>query len=206
MIPQKLIDIKNYLKEQNLILTKNHSDGRVNSIINEGELLKILISKFSYIQIPKERNWFDFSFEENNQFYPVNIKICTTKTTDNLSAKAGIYFALTGTILNSKSTSWEKYLYNLYLNIKETESDYYFLVFNKDDNQDIVLTSLKKLQTLVPNGSNPPFQCCWNKNRVLVERDFEESCDFILGTLGKTLKLKADGIDSFRKYFSKYLC
>ena len=37
------------------------------------------------------RDWVDFSFYENNVFYPVNIKVSTTETTDNLNCKLHIY-------------------------------------------------------------------------------------------------------------------
>lgn len=56
----------------------------------------------------------DCSFEENNNFYPVNIKVSTTKTADNLNCKLEIYYALTGKIPPfSNGVIWEIYFKNL---------------------------------------------------------------------------------------------
>ena len=49
------------------------------------------------------RDWVDFSFYENNVFYPVNIKVSTTKTTDNLNCKLKVYLYFNGFCLFSKN-------------------------------------------------------------------------------------------------------
>lgn len=88
-LPNLLCDIVDFLQKQDLNLSKNSPDGRINSALNEDEIIDILSSKFT-IERPDMRDWYDFSFEENEQFYPVNIKISTTKTADNLNCKLGL--------------------------------------------------------------------------------------------------------------------
>ena len=48
---------------------------------------------------------------------------------------------------------------------KNNKRDYYFIVINKNNYNDIIVNSLKGLTILSPNINNLPFQICWNKNR-----------------------------------------
>ncbi|MBF7043612.1 restriction endonuclease, partial [Campylobacter volucris] len=99
MFPNMLIQIQNFLLKNKAQLKKHSRDGRINSAFNEDEIINIINNDFK-INLPNARAWFDFSFEENGEFYPVNIKVTTTHTTDNLNCKLGIYYALTGNIPN----------------------------------------------------------------------------------------------------------
>lgn len=201
MFPKQLLDIVDFLKKNPLHLSQNSRDGRINSAFNEDEIIDILSNKFS-INCPNMRDWVDFSFEENNIFYPVNIKVSTTKTTDNLNCKLGIYYALTGQIPPfNNGVVWETYFKNLSQNIKESKADYYFLIINKDNSYDIFATSLKGLQSLTPNGNNLPFQAKWDSNRKIIQRNFQDAKKFILNTFEDSLKLRADAYISFKKYF-----
>lgn len=95
------------------------------------------------------RDWVDFSFEENGIFYPVNIKVSTTKTTDNLNCKLGIYYALTGKLPPfGNGVGWEQYFKTLRDNLVENDRDYYFFIFNKDNSNDVFATSLKCLESV----------------------------------------------------------
>ncbi len=148
------------------------------------------------------RDWVDFSFVKNDIFYPVNIKVSTTKTADNLNCKLGIYYALTGKIpYFNNGIVWEEYFKNLSQNIASNITDYYFLIINKNDTSDIFYTSLKQLEQLVPNGNNLPFQAKWDENRNLILRNFEESKKFILDNFAASLQLRADAYFSFKRYF-----
>ncbi|WP_300926738.1 hypothetical protein [Helicobacter rodentium] len=89
-LPNLLNDIVDFLKKRNLQLSNQSRDGRINSAFNEDEIFRLLESKFT-INHPNMRDWVDFSFYENNVFYPVNIKVSTTETTDNLNCKLHIY-------------------------------------------------------------------------------------------------------------------
>ena len=48
---------------------------------------------------------------------------------------------------------------------KHNKKDYYFLVLNKKNRNDIIVNSIKGLTILHSNINNLPFQVCWDKNR-----------------------------------------
>ncbi|MCQ2850147.1 restriction endonuclease [Helicobacter pylori] len=189
MIPTQLNEIAEFLKTNPYNLSQPLQDGRLNSSVNEEEILNTIKDYFP-IQLPKAREWWDFSFEENDIFYPVNIKTTTTKTADNLNL--GIYYALCGLVPEfNNEIAWEKYFQKLHKDLgKNTNRDYYFLIINKNDPEDVFINSLKGIQTLQPN--NLPFQCKWDNNREIVQRDFNESKNFILSALAKSVKLRAN--------------
>lgn len=201
MLPQTLLEMVEFLKKQNLSLSIQSRDGRINSAFNEDEIFTLLSQNFN-INRPNMRDWVDFSFSENEVFIPVNIKVSTTKTADNLNCKLGIYYALTGQIPPfNNSVFWDNYFRALRENLQENNVDYYFLIINKDNPSDVFATSLKGLESITPNGNNLPFQAKWDSNRNYIPRDFEEAKDFILHTFAESLKLRADAYLSFRKYF-----
>ncbi len=198
---QVIPHLLDFLKKSPVALSKQSRDGRINSAFNEDEIFKCLETNFA-INRPNMRDWVDFSFEENNIFYPVNIKVSTTKTTDNLNCKLGIYYALTGKIPPfGNGVSWDCYFKSLKENIQQNSKDYYFLIINKDNSSDVFATSLKNLESILPNGNNLPFQAKWNNNRKLINRDFESAKAFLLGTFEESLKLRADAYLHFKKYF-----
>lgn len=205
-LPKKLLTIKNELIGTNLHLSSKFQDGRINSAVNENTIID-LISKFTEIDKPRSRAWFDFSFTENGIFYPVNIKITTTNTADNLNCKLGIYYALTGLIPDfPNEINWLHYFELLYENIGlHKTNDYYFLVVNKEDNSDIIVNSLKGLSKIQPNGNNLPFQCKWDSNREVKKNSFNQAKDLILGTFGESIKLRADIYFNFKRYFPEYV-
>ncbi|WRF23614.1 restriction endonuclease [Helicobacter pylori] len=188
MIPTRLNE--EFLKTNPYHLSQPLQDGHLNSSVNEEEILNTI--KHFPIQLPKAREWWDFSFEENDIFYPVNIKTTTTKTADNLNGKLGIYYALCGLLPTfNNEIAWEKYFQKLHKDLgKNTDRDYYFLMINENDPKDIFINSLKGIQTLQPN--NLPFQCKWDNNREIVQRDFDGSKNFILSALAKSVKLRAN--------------
>ncbi|WRA78831.1 restriction endonuclease [Helicobacter pylori] len=191
MIPTQLNEIAEFLRTNPYILSQPLQDGRLNSSVNEEEILNTIKDYFP-IQLLRTREWWDFSFEENKIFYPVNIKTTTTKTADNLNCKLGIYYALCGLVPEfNNEIAWEKYFHKLHKDLgKNTNRDYYFLIINKNDPKDVFINSLKGIQTLQPN--NLPFQCKWDNNREIVQRSFIESKNFILSALAKSVKLRAN--------------
>jgi hypothetical protein len=46
---------------------------------------------------------------------------------------------------------------------KNNKKDYYFIILNKTNTDDIIINSIKGLTILTPNINNLPFQVCWNK-------------------------------------------
>lgn len=75
------------------------------------------------------------------------------------------------------------------------------MIINKDNSSDVFATSLKNLESILPNGNNLPFQAKWDNNRKLINRDFESAKAFLLGTFEESLKLRADAYLHFKKYF-----
>ncbi len=203
MIPTQLNEIAEFLKTNPYNLSQPLQDGHLNSSVNEEEILNTIKDYFP-IQLPKAREWWDFSFEENDIFYPVNIKTTTTKTADNLNGKLGIYYALCGLVPEfNNEIAWEKYFQKLHKDLgKNTDRDYYFLIINKNDPKDVFINSLKGIQTLQPN--NLPFQCKWDNNREIVQRDFDESKNFILSALAKSVKLRANIYLTFKEVFGEF--
>ncbi len=192
-----------FLKTNPYHLSQPLQDGRLNSSVNEEEILNTIKDYFP-IQLPKAREWWDFSFKKNDIFYPVNIKITTTKTADNLNCKLGIYYALCGLLPEfNNEIAWEKYFQKLHKDLgKNTDRDYYFLIINKNDPKDIFINSLKGIQTLQPN--NLPFQCKWDNNREIVQRDFDGSKNSILSALAKSVKLRANIYLKFKEVFGEF--
>ncbi|RVY75205.1 restriction endonuclease [Helicobacter pylori] len=203
MIPTQLNEIAEFLKTNPYNLSQPLQDGRLNSSVNEEEILNTIKDYFP-IQLPRAREWWDFSFEENKIFYPVNIKTTTTKTADNLNGKLGIYYALCGLVPEfNNEIAWEKYFQKLHKDLgTNTNRDYYFLIINKNDPKDIFINSLKGIQTLQPN--NLPFQCKWDNNREIVQRDFDGSKNFILSALAKSVKLRANIYLAFKDFFGEF--
>ncbi|WP_187927426.1 restriction endonuclease [Helicobacter pylori] len=203
MVPTQLNEIAEFLKTNPYNLSQPLQDGRLNSSINEEEILNTIKDYFP-IQLPRAREWWDFSFEENDIFYPVNIKTTTTKTADNLNGKLGIYYALCGLLPTfNNEIAWEKYFQKLHKDLgKNTDRDYYFLIINKNDPKDIFINSLKGIQTLQPN--NLPFQCKWDNNRKIVQRNFTESKNFILSALAESVKLRSSIYLKFKEFFGEF--
>ncbi|GAA8706346.1 hypothetical protein HpBT348_14790 [Helicobacter pylori] len=201
MIPTQLNEIAKFLKTNPYHLSHPLQDGRLNSSVNEEEILNT-IKHFFPIQLPKAREWWDFSFEENDIFYPVNIKTTTTKTADNLNCKLGIYYALCGLLPTfNNEIAWEKYFQKLHKDLgKNTDRDYYFLIINKNDPKDIFINSLKGIQTLQPN--NLPFQCKWDNNREIIQRNFDGSKNSILSALAESVKLRV--YLAFKEFFGGF--
>lgn len=217
-IDQILDYIVAYLKDTELAFTSKNSDGRVNSSENEREFIENLTSNNEFniflrnnnlkIIHSKIREWYDVAIENNNnnEFYPINIKITDLNKmqNDNLNSKLGIYYSLTGKIPNfSNEIQWEKFFKELHENFNQTDADYYFLVINKNNTKDVFWNSLKKLNSLTPNGNNLPFQCEWNKNRNKIDRDYESAKDFLIKCFGDSIKKRVKIFDDFNKYFNQ---
>ncbi|MGL2372431.1 restriction endonuclease [Helicobacter pylori] len=205
MVPTQLNEIAEFLKTNPYNLSQPLQDGRLNSSVNEEEILNTIKDYFP-IQLPKAREWWDFSFEENKIFYPVNIKTTTTKTADNLNGKLGIYYALCGLVPEfNNEIAWEKYFHKLHKDLgTNTNRDYYFLIINKNDPKDVFINSLKGIQTLQPNGNNLPFQCKWDNNRKIVQRSFIESKNFISSALAESVTLRANIYLAFKEVFGEF--
>ena len=205
LMPQKLQLMCEFLRNAHVQLSQVSPDGRINSAVSEQNVLLALIKRFPDIDIPdgKSRKWYDFSFrDEDGNFYPVNIKISKMSSTpDNVSSKTGVFYAITG-IVPPKEYGWENFWDELHSNEHNPSngSDYYFIIINKNDTSDVFCTSLKHLNEVRTNGNNFPFQCCWDKNRTLVDRTDEEAREFLLNTLKESVEKDTMARNYYRVY------
>ncbi len=209
-LPLILYIIQNFLIKTKFNLNNDFNDGRLNSSISEDIIIKLLINKFTdKIKITNIRNWYDILIYDNLiGWFPVNIKITTTKTCDNTGNLAMCVYAYTdlhideislnckngemSTILVSKL---QQKLFNL-----NAKKDYYFIVINKTNTNDIIVNSLKGLDVLTPNINNLPFQICWSRNRLYNYTNINTTINKFIKCI-KTSKLswKEKFLDSIRK-------
>ncbi|UTS70570.1 hypothetical protein [Mycoplasma bradburyae] len=209
-------NLVNKLKEWNFNLSKTQEDGRVNSIINEKEIIDVILNRYSEIEIfnklnliiekqPKERFWYDILIKNNDKsFYcPINIKVTdlNKKSADNISSKEGLYFSLTGEESTTLHNQYKSFFESLNKEMKQTESDYFFIIFNKNDKEDIFYNSLRRLNSLVPNGNNLPFQCKWIENKTIINRSFEQAKNFLLSNFFESIKRRSQILSEFESVF-----
>jgi len=179
-LPLILYIIRRYLISKEFEFSKHNDDGRINSCMDEDEIIKLLIENFSNkIKKPKMRMWYDILiFDYIYGWIPCNIKTTSTLTHDNTGNLAMCVYAYTNEYLDiHKNNSYENgkmsnILYNKLKNKeynknnKNNKKDYYFIILNKTNTDDIIINSIKGLTILTPNINNLPFQVCWNKNRL----------------------------------------
>jgi hypothetical protein len=177
-------------------------DGRLDSAESEEGIIQFLIDSFTSSDFRFEKTpprfWCDIKLYYKEQFFPINIKITTGKSADNISSKEGVFYALTGiepTEIKGLNR-WDGYIKSLqqYINY-ENNVDYYFLVYFKNEGK-FLFTSLKRIETLTPNGSNLPFQCHWGKNKIPTERSLIDQQKYILEVFTQSYIRKANGLET----------
>jgi hypothetical protein len=190
--------IQKYLKSQAIQFSTQNKDGRINSCIDEDEVIKLLIEKFGEkIKKPKNiRMWYDIlAFDYMYGWIPINIKITTAITNDNTGNLAMCVYAYTDEILDiHRDTSYENgkmsdLLFNKLKNKNyntNNKKDYYFIVLNKTDASDIIVNSVKGLTILTPNINNLPFQVCWDKNRAFKYENIYKKIKLFIDCLQKS--------------------
>jgi hypothetical protein len=196
-LPLIMYKIKKYLKLQMFQFSTQNEDGRINSCIDEDEVIKLLIEKFGEkIKKPKIRMWYDIlAFDYMYGWVPINIKTTTTITSDNTGNLAMRVYAYTNELLDIHSTtSYENgkmcdILFNK-LKTKQyntnNKKDYYFIVLNKTNADDIIVNSVKGLTLLKPNINNLPFQVCWDKNRAFKYENIYKKIKLFIDCLQKS--------------------
>lgn len=196
-LPLIMYKIKKYLKSQEIDFSTKNEDGRINSSIDEDEVIKLLIKKFrEKIKKPKIRMWYDIlAFDYMYGWIPINIKITTTLTSDNTGNLTMCVYSYTNEILDiHRDKTYENgvmsdVLFDKLKNKKyntNNKRDYYFIVLNKTDTSDIIVNSVKGLTILTPNINNLPFQVCWNKNRTFRYESITKKIKLFIDCLQKT--------------------
>ncbi len=173
IINNKMRELSDYIRESNVKLNEEHSDGRINSITNEKSIIEI-VKKFCLendidIDIPTDRHWYDIALTISDQemgeiFVPINIKITNldNNSADNASSWKGLFW----TFYNELDVSNFEKMFNIIKNtkfssIEEIENDYYYLVVGKGTQSKVFFNSIKQLPKVVKNSNNLPFQIKW---------------------------------------------
>lgn len=193
------------LRDDTVRLSLAAGDGRNNSSKDEAKVSQALqlyaranerFRKFGVrIELGVARQWYDFLVvsEAHGIWLPVNVKITSMNGQDNISSKEGLYYALTGRKpTGGDIRTWPLFCKSLADNLDPTSAaDYYFFVVSKRDPGNVFWTSLKQIQSVVPNGNNPPFQADWARNQTRAIRTPDESARMLLSVLGETFRLRA---------------
>jgi hypothetical protein len=193
-LPLIMYKIKKFLRLQAFKFSNQNEDGRINSCIDEDEVIKLLHEKFGEkIKKPKIRMWYDILvFDYIYGWLPVNIKTTTTITSDNTGNLAMCVYAYTNEMLDiHRDKSYENgnmsdVLFNKLKNKKyntNNKKDYYFIVLNKTDARDIIVNSVKGLTILTPNINNLPFQVNWSKNKTFRYKNINKSIKMFIDCL-----------------------
>ena len=193
-LPTSILKIQQILQISSITLCESSDDGRINSCMDEDEIIKILNDQLpNRIYKPNVRMWYDILIKDYRYgWLPINIKSTTTLTSDNTGNLAMCVYAYTDLDLNLKKSyqngQMSKILIDklrrLDLNILD-KKDYYFVVINKEITNDIIVNSVKGLTELTPNINNLPFQVCWNKNRQFVYKNINDSINLFIQALKK---------------------
>lgn len=194
-LPVILYVIQKYLKNSQLQFSSKNDDGRINSYLDEENIIKILYDKFGKrIKKPKIRMWYDILvYDYTYKWIPINIKTTTTLTSDNTGNLAMCVYAYTNEhlLLDNKTYDNGKMSVLLFNKLKKKEynennkKDYYFIVLNKNNNNDIIINSIKGLTFLTPNINNLPFQVCWDKNRIFKYENINKKIKLFIQCLQK---------------------
>ena len=193
-LPLIMYKIKKHLKLQVFHFSTQNEDGRINSCFDEDTAIELLVVKFGEkIKKPKIRMWYDIlAFDYIYGWIPINIKTTTTKTKDNTGNLTMCVYAYTNEMLDINKTytngKMSVILFNKLKNKKyntNNKKDYYFVVLNKTDSNDIIVNSVKGLTILTPNINNLPFQVCWDKNRTFKYENINKKIKLFIDCLQK---------------------
>lgn len=205
-LPLILYYVQKYLNNNNIIFSDISDDGRINSSIDELKIISILEKQFhNKIKKPQKRMWYDILLlDKIFGWIPVNIKITTMKTSDNVSNLAPCVYAYTDEPLNLEKTYNNGEMSNIiYYKLKHkkynfSKKDYYFLVINKE-NKEVVINSVKGLNKLTPNINNLPFQVRWNDNKNYQYKSINEQIKlFIQAIQAPKQSWKEEFLTNFR--------
>ena len=199
-LPLILYIIQKYLQTCNIMCSSQTEDGRVNSSIDEDNIIKILVDKFNtenktIIKVPKSRMWFDILvFDNLRGWLPVNIKTTKMLSSDNTGNLAMCVHAYTDHKLDLyRDNTYENGEMSVILinKLKKkryntlSKKDYFFIVLNKISPIDIIVNSILGLEKITPNLNNLPFQVCWDKNRTYKKGKIEHKIEMFINCLQK---------------------
>jgi hypothetical protein len=193
-LPLILYQIKYYLKKTIFNFSSQTNDGRINSLLDEDKIINLLKKKYNNkIKECDKRHWSDILvFDKRYGWLPVNIKTTTTITSDNTGNLAMCVYAYTDEKLDlDKTYNNGEMSETLFEKIKNKEynkkykKDYYFIVLNKTNQEDIIINSVLGIKYLTPNVNNLPFQVKCNNNKDYEYKKIDISIKMFLECLKK---------------------
>ena len=195
-LPLIMYKMQQHLKSKTFQFSYQNNDGRINSCIDEDQIVKLLLERFdNKIRVPKIRMWYDIlAFDNMYGWIPINIKTTTTTTCDNTGNLAMCVYAYTNEILDihtNKTYENGKMSVVLFNKLKNKQynrnhkKDYYFIVLNKTDPLDIIVNSVKGLTVLTANINNLPFQVNWSKNKLFKYENINKKIQLFMDCLQK---------------------
>lgn len=194
-LPIILYQIQKYLQELNIQLNNDNDDGRLNSINDEDIIKDLIINKFSNkIKIAPIRHWYDILIFDyfSNRYIPINIKTSLFSSADNSGNLSLCIQSYTNYKLDyNKSYNncnlnkiFQEEVNNKRYN-RNYNKDYYFIVVNKNDTNEIIINSVNKLSKLTGNLSNLPFQIDWKYNKKINYKTIKENIQLYIGCMKK---------------------
>lgn len=182
-------------------------DGRLDSAESESVVIHHLKELFQDTNVevreaPDKRWWYDVLIKCEDEIYPINIKMTSGVSYDNVSSKQGLFYALTGIWPDKQRglTRWESYNTLLTENFNpSSNTDYYFIIYFKEE-ETFLFTSLKRLNTLMANGNNLPFQCKWSDNCEDTSRSQEEQSFYLMEVYFNSWVKKTGGFEPLLRW------
>ena len=196
-LPLIMHKIKQHLETQSFQFSSQNEDGRINSCMDEDNIIRLLVEKFgNRIKKPEKRHWYDIlALDYLHGWLPINIKTTTTLTSDNTGNLAMCVHVYTNEKLDihmmHKSYENGKMSDILFNKLKNKEyntipkKDYYFIVLNKTNATDVIVNSVKGLTILTPNVNNLPFQVKWGNNRKFEYKKINQTVKLFVDCLQK---------------------
>lgn len=184
MIPDILNKLVDDLKHNTLLASENiNGEGRHGSLIDEGNIVNFLKTHptwSKYVKDVKARGFGDFILVCDNNIYVINIK-STNGSTDNATSKIGFLWAFTNMLYEEmpKSVSLKKWEYLMKSRRHpDNNRDYWFLVFDKKNMNNIFIRGCKQIVNWYHNPTNL-LQINWKKewNTAYPNYTFEQSWD-----------------------------
>lgn len=105
-LPNSLLFVQKILIENNINICNTNADGRVNSCLDESEVINILLQIIpDRIKNTKKRMWYDILlYDFRYGWIPINIKTTTTLTADNTGNLAMCVYSYTNECLDFEKT------------------------------------------------------------------------------------------------------
>lgn len=194
MLLDELKKIKSWINKNTFLIEKNKdfSDGRVNSLLSEKEILDRIGNNFSNVKISNSsRSFGDFYIIIYDKYFPVNLKL-TSKDNNSNDNLVGMVSIMKHIFFNNKKfNGHNKIAFELKEeNYSNEYNDYGFLSITKETGEAHISTMIK-MEGYTVNPSNG-FQANFNKIITVEEKTFEEGREYMLNKYKEYLKKKAE--------------